>query len=95
MSFTEFKNALLEYFSDPNTVIQLQNEFNTIKQEEKEAMFSGAALDKECPITAMYMETKVNNTSIKLILDSGSTRSIVMLQLVNQLDFKVDYAVMF
>ncbi|KAG9289052.1 hypothetical protein G9A89_015601 [Geosiphon pyriformis] len=32
MSFAEFKNALLEYFSDPNTVIQLQNEFNTIKQ---------------------------------------------------------------
>ncbi|KAG9294747.1 hypothetical protein G9A89_008226 [Geosiphon pyriformis] len=31
-SFAEFKNALLEYFSDPNTIIQLQNEFNTIKQ---------------------------------------------------------------
>ncbi|KAG9291811.1 hypothetical protein G9A89_012096 [Geosiphon pyriformis] len=31
-SFAEFKNALLEYFSNPNTVIQLQNEFNTIKQ---------------------------------------------------------------
>ncbi|KAG9290294.1 hypothetical protein G9A89_022270 [Geosiphon pyriformis] len=31
-SFAEFKNALLEYFSDPNAVIQLQNEFNTIKQ---------------------------------------------------------------
>ncbi|KAG9285496.1 hypothetical protein G9A89_021827 [Geosiphon pyriformis] len=32
MSFAEFKNALLEYFSDPNTIIQLQNKFNTIKQ---------------------------------------------------------------
>ncbi|KAG9291019.1 hypothetical protein G9A89_012891 [Geosiphon pyriformis] len=31
-SFTKFKNALLEYFSDPNVIIQLQNEFNTIKQ---------------------------------------------------------------
>ncbi|KAG9295352.1 hypothetical protein G9A89_013381 [Geosiphon pyriformis] len=31
-SFAEFKNALLEYFSDPNAIIQLQNEFNTIKQ---------------------------------------------------------------
>ncbi|KAG9292195.1 hypothetical protein G9A89_023915 [Geosiphon pyriformis] len=31
-SFAEFKNALLEYFSDPNAVIQLQNKFNTIKQ---------------------------------------------------------------
>ncbi|KAG9303413.1 hypothetical protein G9A89_013739 [Geosiphon pyriformis] len=26
-------NTLLEYFSDPNVIIQLQNEFNTIKQD--------------------------------------------------------------
>ncbi|KAG9284625.1 hypothetical protein G9A89_004667 [Geosiphon pyriformis] len=32
MSFAKFKNALLEYFSNPNAIIQLQNEFNTIKQ---------------------------------------------------------------
>ncbi|KAG9291748.1 hypothetical protein G9A89_012033 [Geosiphon pyriformis] len=32
ISFAEFKNALLEYFSDPNAIIQLQNKFNTIKQ---------------------------------------------------------------
>ncbi|KAG9288040.1 hypothetical protein G9A89_017635 [Geosiphon pyriformis] len=32
MSFAKFKNALLEYFSDPNAIIQLQNKFNTIKQ---------------------------------------------------------------
>ncbi|KAG9304066.1 hypothetical protein G9A89_005976 [Geosiphon pyriformis] len=37
-SFTEFKNALLEYFSDPNAVIQLQNEFNTIKQNTGETV---------------------------------------------------------
>ncbi|KAG9288761.1 hypothetical protein G9A89_023058 [Geosiphon pyriformis] len=60
--------------------------------EENEAMFSGAALDEKCPITAMYMEATVNNTPIKLILDSGSAGSIVMLQLVNQLGFKVDRA---
>ncbi|KAG9284415.1 hypothetical protein G9A89_023672 [Geosiphon pyriformis] len=160
MSFAEFKNALLEYFSNPNAVIQLQNEFNTIKQntsetpmwnqnvlvqrnpnrartnqqtnpnyqnyqqtylnipenliignndsrninrtknssklsqtippaphsyfpfelEENETMFSGAALDKKCPITAMYTEATVNNIPIKLILD------------INQLGFKVDRA---
>ncbi|KAG9289017.1 hypothetical protein G9A89_015566 [Geosiphon pyriformis] len=34
----EFKNALLEYFSDPNAVIQLQNEFNTIKQNTGETV---------------------------------------------------------
>ncbi|KAG9301696.1 hypothetical protein G9A89_016767 [Geosiphon pyriformis] len=62
--------------------------------EENKTMFSGAALDKKCPITAMYTEATVNNTPIKLILDSESTKSIVMLQLVNQLGFKVDHAVM-
>ncbi|KAG9306530.1 hypothetical protein G9A89_004727 [Geosiphon pyriformis] len=62
--------------------------------EENEAMFSRAALDEKCPITAIYMEATVNNTSIKLILDSRFTGSIVMLQLVNQLSFKVDYAAM-
>ncbi|KAG9299009.1 hypothetical protein G9A89_020322 [Geosiphon pyriformis] len=60
--------------------------------EENEAMFSGAALDEKRPITAMYMEATVNNTPIKLILDSGSTGSIITLQLVNQLGFKVDRA---
>ncbi|KAG9301266.1 hypothetical protein G9A89_012649 [Geosiphon pyriformis] len=62
--------------------------------EENEAMFSGAALDEKCPIIAMYTEATVNNTPIKLILDSRSTGSIVTLQLVNQLGFKVDHAAM-
>ncbi|KAG9295056.1 hypothetical protein G9A89_017850 [Geosiphon pyriformis] len=63
--------------------------------EENETMFSGAALDKKCPITAIYTEATVNNTPIKLILDSGSAGSIVTLQLVNQLGFKVDRATTF
>ncbi|KAG9302617.1 hypothetical protein G9A89_007321 [Geosiphon pyriformis] len=58
--------------------------------KEKETMFNGAALNEEHPITAMYTEAKVNNMSIKFILDSRSTRSIVTFQLVNQLGFKVD-----
>ncbi|KAG9293909.1 hypothetical protein G9A89_019247 [Geosiphon pyriformis] len=62
--------------------------------EENKAMFSGAALNEKCPITAMYTEATVNNTPIKLILDSGSAGSIIMLQLVNQLGFKVDCATM-
>ncbi|KAG9286459.1 hypothetical protein G9A89_014625 [Geosiphon pyriformis] len=60
--------------------------------EENEAMFSGAVLDEKRPITAMYTEATVNNTPIKLILDSRSAGSIVTLQLVNQLGFKVDRA---
>ncbi|KAG9293313.1 hypothetical protein G9A89_007559 [Geosiphon pyriformis] len=62
--------------------------------EENEAMFSGAALDEKRPITAMYTEATVNNTPIKLILDSGSAGSIITLQLINQLGFKVDHATM-
>ncbi|KAG9286492.1 hypothetical protein G9A89_014658 [Geosiphon pyriformis] len=62
--------------------------------EENEAMFNGTALDEKCPITAMYTEATVNNTPIKLILNSRSAGSIVMLQLVNQLGFKVDCATM-
>ncbi|KAG9300767.1 hypothetical protein G9A89_023565 [Geosiphon pyriformis] len=62
--------------------------------EENETMFSGAALDEKRPITAMYTEATVNNTPIKLILDSGSAGSIVTFQLVNQLGFKVDRATM-
>ncbi|KAG9307435.1 hypothetical protein G9A89_017265 [Geosiphon pyriformis] len=36
--FTEFKDTLLEYFNDPNTIIQLQNKFNTIKQDTDETV---------------------------------------------------------
>ncbi|KAG9306537.1 hypothetical protein G9A89_004734 [Geosiphon pyriformis] len=60
--------------------------------EKNKVMFSGAALNEKCPITAMYMEATVNNTPIKLILNSGSAGSIITLQLVNQLGFKVDRA---
>ncbi|KAG9284305.1 hypothetical protein G9A89_002115 [Geosiphon pyriformis] len=47
--------------------------------KENEAMFSGAALNKKHPITTMYIKTTVNNTPIKLILDSRFAESIVML----------------
>ncbi|KAG9298288.1 hypothetical protein G9A89_002776 [Geosiphon pyriformis] len=57
-------------------------------------MFSGAALDKKCSITAIYTKATINNTPIKLILDSGSAGSIITLQLVNQLGFKVDHVTM-
>ncbi|KAG9285495.1 hypothetical protein G9A89_021826 [Geosiphon pyriformis] len=48
-------------------------------EPENKAMFSGTALDKKHPITAMYTEATVNNTPIKLILDGGSAGSIIML----------------
>ncbi|KAG9298049.1 hypothetical protein G9A89_008408 [Geosiphon pyriformis] len=71
-----------------------KNTYQPPQKRSQEAMFNGAALDKKHPITAMYMEATVNNTPIKLILDSGSTGSIIMFQLVNQLGFKVDCAMM-
>ncbi|KAG9292110.1 hypothetical protein G9A89_005254 [Geosiphon pyriformis] len=37
-SFTEFKLVFLQYFCDPNTLIQLQNQFSIIKQNDHEAV---------------------------------------------------------
>ncbi|KAG9299339.1 hypothetical protein G9A89_013987 [Geosiphon pyriformis] len=48
--------------------------------EENKTIFSGAALDKKCSITTMYMKATVNNTPIKLILDNRSAGSITKTQ---------------
>ncbi|KAG9303403.1 hypothetical protein G9A89_013729 [Geosiphon pyriformis] len=53
-------------------------------------LFSGAALEEK-PITVMYTNAKVDGHSIKLILDSGSTGSIITKQLIDQLGCRVDY----
>ncbi|KAG9291443.1 hypothetical protein G9A89_021862 [Geosiphon pyriformis] len=47
-------------------------------------LFSGVALEAK-PITAMYTDTKVEEQSIKLILDSSSTGSNITRQLMDQL----------
>ncbi|KAG9285493.1 hypothetical protein G9A89_021824 [Geosiphon pyriformis] len=54
-------------------------------------LFSGAALEEK-PIMAMYTDAKVDDHSIKLILDSGSAGSIITQQLMNQLGHRVDRA---
>ncbi|KAG9300804.1 hypothetical protein G9A89_003153 [Geosiphon pyriformis] len=64
MSFAEFKNALLETKNSSNKLSQtilpaVATEDSSLaaiflfELEENEAMFSGTALDKKCPITAM------------------------------------------
>ncbi|KAG9303591.1 hypothetical protein G9A89_018487 [Geosiphon pyriformis] len=53
-------------------------------------LFSGAAFEAK-PITAIYMDAKVNGQSIKLILDSSSAGSIITQQLIDQLSHQVDY----
>ncbi|KAG9293295.1 hypothetical protein G9A89_007541 [Geosiphon pyriformis] len=54
-------------------------------------LFSGAALEAK-PITTMYTNAKVEGQSIKLILNSSSTDSIITKQLMDQLGCQVDRA---
>ncbi|KAG9299278.1 hypothetical protein G9A89_013926 [Geosiphon pyriformis] len=55
------------------------------------SLFNGTALEEKL-ITMMYTDVKVDNHSIKLILDSGSAGSIITRQLIDQLGHRVDYA---
>ncbi|KAG9290256.1 hypothetical protein G9A89_022232 [Geosiphon pyriformis] len=54
-------------------------------------LFSGTTLEEK-PIIAMYTNTKVDGHSIKLILDSSLAGSIIIKQLMDQLDHQVDQA---
>ncbi|KAG9302827.1 hypothetical protein G9A89_009604 [Geosiphon pyriformis] len=54
-------------------------------------LFSGATLEEK-PITVIYMDARVDDHPIKLILNSGSTNSIITRQLMDQLDCRVDCA---
>ncbi|KAG9307683.1 hypothetical protein G9A89_023248 [Geosiphon pyriformis] len=60
--------------------------------EANESLFllSNAAANKQKAITAMYTETEVEGKAICLILDSGSTGSIITYQLMQQLKRNVD-----
>ncbi|KAG9291314.1 hypothetical protein G9A89_021816 [Geosiphon pyriformis] len=63
-----------------------------IKELTETFLFSGAALEEKS-ITVMYIDAKIDGQFIKLILDSGSTGSIITRQLIDQLDCQVDRAV--
>ncbi|KAG9292204.1 hypothetical protein G9A89_023924 [Geosiphon pyriformis] len=54
-------------------------------------LFSGAALEAKS-ITAIYTDAKVEEQSIKLILDSSSAGSIITRQFMDQLGCQVDRA---
>ncbi|KAG9286363.1 hypothetical protein G9A89_014529 [Geosiphon pyriformis] len=70
-SFAEFKNALLEYFSNPNAIIQLQNKFNTIKQNTSEtvtqylALFNRIRRQIEVIEQGYYTDSQVLNQFIR------------------------------
>ncbi|KAG9296706.1 hypothetical protein G9A89_001338 [Geosiphon pyriformis] len=50
------------------------------------SLFSGAIINHDKPIMAMYTEARIGNLDIKLILDSGSASSIITKQFIDQLD---------
>ncbi|KAG9291120.1 hypothetical protein G9A89_012992 [Geosiphon pyriformis] len=56
------------------------------------SLFSGAAINQDKPIMALYTDARVEGIDIKLILDSGSAGSIIMKQLMDQLGCRVDHA---
>ncbi|KAG9284623.1 hypothetical protein G9A89_004665 [Geosiphon pyriformis] len=64
--------------------------FFEIEEPTENPLFSGAALNTK-PITAMYINTKVNGQAIKLILDSSLADSIITQQLIDQLDYQVNH----
>ncbi|KAG9293577.1 hypothetical protein G9A89_005580 [Geosiphon pyriformis] len=55
------------------------------------SLFSRAALEEKL-ITAIYTDVKVDSHFIKLILNSRSTGSIIIRQLIDQLGCRVDHA---
>ncbi|KAG9306634.1 hypothetical protein G9A89_004181 [Geosiphon pyriformis] len=57
---------------------------------ESPFLLSNAAANEQKAITAMYTETEVEGKTICLILDSGSARSIITYQLMQQLKRNVD-----
>ncbi|KAG9296044.1 hypothetical protein G9A89_011896 [Geosiphon pyriformis] len=60
------------------------------KANKSPFLLSNAAANEQKAITAMYTKTKVEGKTICLILDSGSTRSIITYQLIQQLKRNVD-----
>ncbi|KAG9296275.1 hypothetical protein G9A89_014867 [Geosiphon pyriformis] len=69
-----------------------QDFYHTVLSEANELpfLFSNAAANEQKAITAMYTEAEVKGKPIHLILDSGSTESIITYQLMQQLKRNVD-----
>ncbi|KAG9299890.1 hypothetical protein G9A89_005419 [Geosiphon pyriformis] len=63
------------------------------KANESPFLLSNAAANKQKAIMAMYTEAKIEGKTIHLILDSGSTGSIITYQLMQQLKRNVNQPV--
>ncbi|KAG9288476.1 hypothetical protein G9A89_015682 [Geosiphon pyriformis] len=64
--------------------------FFEFKANESPFLLSNAAANKQKAITAIYTEAEVERKTICLILNSGSTGSIITYQLMQQLKRNVD-----
>ncbi|KAG9290485.1 hypothetical protein G9A89_002460 [Geosiphon pyriformis] len=90
-SFTKFKLIFLQYFCDPNMLIQLQNQFSIIKQKDYEAVttYFGRFNQILCQILAIkrdyYTVAQVLNQFIKG-LQSGILRSVRLRHLTSLQD---------
>ncbi|KAG9294203.1 hypothetical protein G9A89_021562 [Geosiphon pyriformis] len=64
--------------------------FFEFEANESPFLLSNAAANKQKAITVMYTEAEVEGKAIRLILDNGSTGSIITYQLMQQLKRNVD-----
>ncbi|KAG9287223.1 hypothetical protein G9A89_008853 [Geosiphon pyriformis] len=96
-----FENEAAAPRSNPfnNTIPSAQIAQNTnlsdifpfeFKANKSPFLLSNAAVNEQKAITAMYTEATVEEKPIQLILDNGSTRSIITYQLIQQLNQNVD-----
>ncbi|KAG9301740.1 hypothetical protein G9A89_003286 [Geosiphon pyriformis] len=87
--------AKKDYFKQPITKIAENANLSDIFPFEFEAnespfLLSNAAANEQKAITAMYTEAEVEEKPIRLILNSGSAKSIITHQLMQQLKRNID-----
>ncbi|KAG9286166.1 hypothetical protein G9A89_010180 [Geosiphon pyriformis] len=87
----QINNTILLTIITKDTTLAAIFSFN-IDYLNTTSLFSGAAINQDKPIMALYTNARVENIDIKLILDSGSAGSIITKQLMDQLDYQIDHA---
>ncbi|KAG9305621.1 hypothetical protein G9A89_001682 [Geosiphon pyriformis] len=82
----------MEFLATGKEIAGSYNETNRIgfKANESPFLLSNTATNEQKAITAMYTEAEVEKKAIHLILDNGSTESIITYQLMQQLKRNVN-----
>ncbi|KAG9286090.1 hypothetical protein G9A89_022767 [Geosiphon pyriformis] len=91
-SFKQTKSNILPATITKDTTVATIFPFD-IDNLNIHSFFSGAAINQDKPIMALYTNARVGGIDIKLILDSRSASSIIIKQLMDQLGCRVDHAV--